>query len=332
MDNDNARARLEVPIFGPDDGPLAVSLGASRLELNRAGSYAQGGTTPTVGELSALLASLASGRRGRRRPAIRIMIRPRGPPEPEPEPEPAQQRDPDRDLQEADVDFVYTAAEQAAMAASVRAFAGSGLLSPRHGDGFVFGALRLRAGGGGDGRRRPELDVQCNGDLVRLVKGIEIQGEDGGERDGGGGGRLACVLHRAVDDLLSLEGQGQEDVYEDEDAVGAVMQSVRACGFDGVLTSGGKGAAPGNLEGLKKVIGSDAGAEAKGLEVIVGGGVRRGNLDALIDGLKGGIGDEVLRERVWFHSSCLGADGRLDEQEVKGLAEKLRRSGLVLRG
>lgn len=32
-------ARLEVPIFGPDVGALAVSLGATRLELSREGSY-----------------------------------------------------------------------------------------------------------------------------------------------------------------------------------------------------------------------------------------------------------------------------------------------------
>jgi hypothetical protein len=31
--------RLEVPIFGPDFGALAVSLGVNRLELNHAGSY-----------------------------------------------------------------------------------------------------------------------------------------------------------------------------------------------------------------------------------------------------------------------------------------------------
>ena len=33
--------RLEVPIFGQDSGALAVSCGASRLELNRAGSYGE---------------------------------------------------------------------------------------------------------------------------------------------------------------------------------------------------------------------------------------------------------------------------------------------------
>lgn len=40
------RPRLEVPIFGPDAGAVAVSLGASRLELNHAGSYGQPSPMP----------------------------------------------------------------------------------------------------------------------------------------------------------------------------------------------------------------------------------------------------------------------------------------------
>ncbi|AEO56308.1 hypothetical protein MYCTH_48078 [Thermothelomyces thermophilus ATCC 42464] len=329
---DKAYPRLEVPIFGPDDGLLAVSLGARRLELNRAGSYALGGTTPTLSELAALLSSLGASDR-RPRPAIRIMIRPRGPPKsatstiipnntaiittddtggdqasdraPEPTTTPRQR---------PDQDFLYTPSELAAMAASIRAFAASGLLSPRHGDGFVFGALRL-----GDDGRRLELDVERNRELVSL-------GEGEGERPPSP--RLACVLHRAVDDLLS----SSSCLGGDDDNIEGVMRSVRECGFDGVLTSGGRGPALGNLEGLKGVIGSGAAAaaEAKGLEVIVGGGVRRGNLDALVHGLKRGTGNDALGEMVWFHSSCLGPDGRLDEQEARALAEQLWRSGVVL--
>ncbi|KAL2179043.1 uncharacterized protein P884DRAFT_196340 [Thermothelomyces heterothallicus CBS 202.75] len=334
---DKAYPRLEVPIFGPDDGLLAVSLGARRLELNRAGSYALGGTTPTVSELAALLSSLGASDR-RPRPAIRIMIRPRGPPKsatwtipnntPITTDDTGGDRAPDRapeptttPRQRPDQDFLYTPSELAAMAASIRAFAASGLLSPRHGDGFVFGALRL-----GDDGRRLELDVERNRELVSLVKEIESESEGEGERPPSP--RLACVLHRAVDDLLSSSSCSGGD---DDNNIEGVMRSVRECGFDGVLTSGGRGPALGNLEGLKGVIGSGAAAaEAKGLEVIVGGGVRRGNLDALVHGLKRGTGNDALGEMVWFHSSCLGPDGRLDEQEARALAEQLWRSGVVL--
>jgi hypothetical protein len=57
------------------------------------------------------------------------------------------------------------------------------------------------------------------------------------------------------------------------------------------------------------------------VEVIVGGGVRRGNLRGLVNGLSG---EGRLKEGVWFHSSCLGSDGRFDEGEAAGLAEELR--------
>ncbi|KAL2151924.1 hypothetical protein VTH82DRAFT_5108 [Thermothelomyces myriococcoides] len=323
-----------------------------------------GGTTPTLSELSALLSSLATSDNRRPRPAIRIMIRPRGPPglsatsttptaapsAPSAPAAAAAATEDDGGSSSSsgggvgehwppDQDFLYTPAELAAMADSIHEFAASGLLSPRHGDGFVFGVLRFD---GNDGRRRRqrrrlELDVERNRELVRLVKeiGSKESGIDGeGEGEGPSSPRLACVLHRAVDDLLSSyssSGEGDGDIEQ-------VMQNVKECGFDGVLTSGGRGSALGNLEGLRAVIISSAAAaatttttEAQGLEIIVGGGVRRANLDALVDGLKRGIGDnEVLGERVWFHSSCLGADGKLDEQEVRGLAEQLRLSDLVL--
>lgn len=66
-----------------------------------------------------------------------------------------------------------------------------------------------------------------------------------------------------------------------------------------------------------------------GLEVIVGGGVRRGNVRGLVEGLRAnGNGDGC--ERAWFHSSCLGEDERFDEEEAKGLVKELGASGVVI--
>ncbi|KAL2136942.1 hypothetical protein VTI74DRAFT_103 [Chaetomium olivicolor] len=231
------RARLEVPIFGPGDGALAISLGVGRLELNRTGSYPLGGITPTIPELTTLLASLPnSNNSNATRPAIRIMIRPRGPPGPSTT---------DPSLQ----DFLYTPAELAAMTASIREFTASNLLDASKGDGFVFGILKRDEVTG-----RLELDIERNRELVRLAAGD------------GEGPLLRCVLHRAVDEVLT----GLDvDTSKGADRCGEVMDQVRQCGFDGVLTSGGRGRATdeANVARLKGIV------EGKGgFEVIVGGG------------------------------------------------------------
>ncbi|KAL1841428.1 hypothetical protein VTJ49DRAFT_7043 [Mycothermus thermophilus] len=257
------RPQLEVPIFGPEAGVAAVRNGATRLELNRAGSYAVGGTTPTVDELRALLASLNQA--GLPRPAIRIMIRPRGPPSPSP-------LYSSSNSQPHLHDFIYTPEELSSMAAAISVSLAVPLLNPAYGDGFVFGVLRYAAPAEqvttvddhiAKGQPPPPLalDIEANRHLVSLA------------------GPYPCVLHRAVDDLLAqAPGAGIKEVLKD----------VLACGFDGVLTSGGPGSAAGNLEGLKGVLAAAASAEAAGVggdgtkrrevEVVVGGGVRRGNV------------------------------------------------------
>ncbi|KAK1827063.1 copper homeostasis CutC domain-containing protein [Podospora conica] len=259
---------LEIPIFGPDDGAAAVLAGAQRLELNRAGSYAVGGLTPTLPELTALLASLSTPR-----PPIRIMIRPRGAP-------PGDQQRPD---------FLYTPFELRAMHASITEFVHSNLLSPSLGDGFVFGVLS-QDGSGGVG-----IDVQACTALVRSAAG------------------WACVLHRAFDDVLAA-GEGVVG--------GEQVGVVRGCGFRGVLTSGGRGDAMGNVGVLGRVV--REGREV-GVEVVVGGGVRAGD----VRGLGEGAGLEEGRGGgVWFHSSCLVGEGegkRFDVGEVGRLREEIRR-------
>ncbi|KAK4242257.1 copper homeostasis protein CutC [Achaetomium macrosporum] len=292
------RVPLEVPIFGSDAGALAARLGVSRLELNRAGSYAQGGTTPTLDELTALLSSLSRDNR----PTIRIMIRPRGPPS---SPSPATSPGRSQDHEEAQ-DFIYTPEEFTTMADSITEFTSSGLLDASKGDGFVFGILRRR---GLDSALA--LDRERNIELVTTVRNAGFK----------------AVLHRAVDALLSQRGS-----ESGKEVVERVMEAVRECRFDGMLTSGGLGSAVGNVVRLREVVSA---AETERVEVIVGGGVRRGNLRVLIEGLGPGLAGrngQAETRGVWFHSSCLkaGVDAQevFDQEEARGLADDLRALGL----
>ncbi|KLU84975.1 CutC family protein [Magnaporthiopsis poae ATCC 64411] len=139
--------KLEIPIFSPAAAKDAASLGAHRIELNAAGSYPVGGLTPSLSELSALLAQL--GQQSPRIP-IRIMIRPRGAPGAPGQP-----------------DFIYSAPELASMRDAIAGFKASGLLDAGRGDGFVFGALLHRTA---DGHGAVAVDVPSNSDLVTLAR------------------------------------------------------------------------------------------------------------------------------------------------------------------
>ncbi|KAM7197997.1 Copper homeostasis CutC domain containing protein [Rhypophila sp. PSN 637] len=279
------RANLEIPIFGADYARLAVSLGAGRLELNAAGSYGAGGTTPSITELHTLLTSLSSGPEEKDRvPPIRVMIRPRGPP---------------TTTNSEQQDFIYSTLEYYAMMHSIQEFKQSGLLRAERGDGFVFGILKKKDGGGGGG---VQVDVERNTNLVGLAW------------------PFACVFHRAFDDLLG--GPGSTEIQ-------TVVEAVGACGFDGILTSGGRGNAPDerNRERLREIV---ALAAAGKVEVIVGGGVRSGNLGTLRGSLETRTatgGDEPL---CWYHSSCITLmDGEMmfEGEEVLRLVEGLAPAG-----
>jgi copper homeostasis protein CutC len=210
------------------------------------------------------------------------------------------------------------------MASSIHTFGTSGLLSPGLGDGFVLGVLHRQ---GDDGR--VVLDGERNRELVRLAEGFGLR----------------CVLHRAVDDVLSggradegrvadvagddgdsgagSGGGRDEDKVKEVKDVEGVVEEMREIGFDGVLTSGGRGDAVGNVEGLGAVVRA---ARREKVEVIVGGGVRKGDLAGLVESL----GGDGLEDGVWFHSSCLRNGETFDVEEAKGLAEGLRELGVVL--
>ncbi|KAK3325560.1 CutC family protein [Apodospora peruviana] len=307
----NPRQRLEVPVFGAADVALAVSLGAGRLELNAAGSYAAGGTTPTIQELHSARSAISSSPHHQNSGGdqqdvpLRVMIRPRGPP------------------QEGvgdESDFVYSDAEFDDMREVIVRFTQSGLLKAASGDGFVFGVLRK----GEDGRkRRVEVDVARNAELVNLAR------------------PFAAVFHRAFDDVVGetdVAEKEEEEEEEEETEVRRVLEDVRSCGFGGILTSGGPGNAldRDNAAMLGRIIrlAAIAGRE-NAVEIIVGGGVRSENIRALMSSLvgvepaaeRGGDGDATgVLGGVWFHSSCLldrNGVRSFDGEEVQGLVKAL---------
>ncbi|CAK7239846.1 MAG: hypothetical protein STHCBS139747_001281 [Sporothrix thermara] len=240
---------LEVPVFSAAAATVAVDHGATRLEINRAGSYAAGGLTPTVTEVRAVAAAVST--------PLRVMIRPRGPPPPD----------------SGEADFLYTDDEFRQMRHELDAFVASGMLQPSRGDGFVFGLLNR------DGKGRLCVDVDRNRQLVEAA------------------GPYACVLHRAFDLVL-----GQREWPEKG------LQDLCECGFTGVLTAGGPGSRgaidhAATLQKLVAISGAAEPAATKRVEIIVGGGVRSGNVGALAELI---LADKSLpKDAVSFHSSCL---------------------------
>ncbi len=112
---------LEIPVFSPAAARRATALGAARIELNAAGSYAAGGLTPSTADLAALSDLIVP---------VRVMVRPRG-------------------KRPGAPDFVYDDGELRQMLDSIATFKESGWMRLARGDGFVFGVLRLAEEGGG---------------------------------------------------------------------------------------------------------------------------------------------------------------------------------------
>jgi len=187
----------------------------------------------------------------------------------------------------AEPDFLYSPAELEAMRAAAAEFRGSGLLREQAGDGFVFGCLKRAAGEGG----RVEVDAAANRMLVDAVRPFK------------------CVFHRAFDDVVASSTAGGKRWSQG-------LEQIVACGFDGILTSGRPGNAPDNVESLKIVVEAAQGR----VEIIVGGGLRSGNVASLAEVFA------TPGARIAAHSSCLRAgavDEGINEQEVINLVEKL---------
>ncbi|KAI0150149.1 hypothetical protein GGR57DRAFT_198814 [Xylariaceae sp. FL1272] len=284
---------LEIPAFGAQAALRAVDLGASRIELNAAGSYPDGGLTPTLEDLEALISS------GIQVP-LRIMIRPRGPPQ-------RSSNSSSEALGEYNRDFFYNDEEFAAMENSIRDFLSTGVLDEARGDGFVFGILKEENPGSRSSepetRDAVNQSPRCRVDKERCTRLVEISRP------------FKAIFHRAYDEIVSCDS----DLFAPtRSSWESGLEDLAACGFDGILTSGGLGKAIDNIEALKKIIRK---AETLGIQIIVGGGVRTVNTGELVETLN-------LRERgtlVYTHSACLHANtiDEINSDEVRGILSQL---------
>ncbi|PNY26025.1 Copper homeostasis protein cutC, partial [Tolypocladium capitatum] len=174
------RMPLEVAVFSAESALTAQTLGASRVELNAAGSYSLGGLTPAIEELAKLRAQPR-----KLTIPVHVMIRPRGAPAKGP-------------------DFVYSARELADMFTAICRFKASELMNPLDGDRFVFGAV-TEVGDDDDDDDDEEEHVPGDG-RIDIDDGIctaliEVATPFG------------CVFHRAFDPIAasgrSIDGAEQ---------------------------------------------------------------------------------------------------------------------------
>lgn len=277
---------LEVPVFSPASAMAALSQGASRLEVNRAGSYPQGGTTPDEAEVAPLSGSPAP---------LRVMIRPRGPPTVV-------------DGAAAGPDFVYSGAELDDMRDAIRRFNACGHLRAERGDGFVFGVLTVEE----EGRGALAVDVDANRELVLLARPFPCVFHRAfddvlGSSSSGGGDRTgpsAAVVERALravaacgfDGVLTSGGPGRA-----ADNAGALELVLRRAVHAGLEVIVGGGVRSSNARAL------------------------RGALLCEGEGGGGGGGPAPGGARLWLHSSCLTArsGGEVDEEEVARIVSVL---------
>ncbi|KAI1813522.1 hypothetical protein GGS20DRAFT_473451 [Poronia punctata] len=265
---------LEIPAFGSIAAREAVSLGATRIELNAKGSYSKGGLTPSLQDLEDFL----SATNGDQRVPVRIMIRPRGPPAE------------NCGSSSSGRDFIYSDSEFEEMQRDIKKFKESGLLDVEYGDGFVFGILIEDD----DGTTTTTTTTTTTKTARVDVKRCSILEEAAYP--------YKCVFHRAFDEIVDSDWErGLGDIAK--------------CRFSGILTSGGPGRAIDNVVTLEKII---DGAMPLNVEIIVGGGVRKGNVVEIMQRLR-------LRDRgdglVCLHSACLraGDDERVEPGEVQGI-------------
>ncbi|KAH7166180.1 copper homeostasis protein [Dactylonectria macrodidyma] len=209
---------------------------------------------------------------------IRIMIRPRPAPGPT-APEP--------------VDFIYSDAEFNAMKRAIKQFKKLGVLNPIRGDAFVFGILERCLGYDSGDEELPKpgstiLDRRLGVDKRRCRILVELAKP------------VRCVFHRAFD-LLAEEDDWKMSINE-----------LARCDFTGVLTSGGNGPFYENIDMIGPIC-----QHMSGLQLIVGGGLRRQNVNMLIDKVR----KVQPGLNLWAHSSCLArgkVEGDSNSEDVDG--------------
>jgi copper homeostasis protein len=153
-------------------------------------------------------------------------------------------------------------------------------------DGFVFGILTPDS--------EPQINIKRCQILLSKARG------------------KPCTFHRAFDALPPSSMLAQLEILVE-------------LGFTSVLTSGGAPSAIGGKEVLRDLVerALELNREQRDIEVIIGGGVRSGNL--------GGMRKEIYAERDgkrgWWHSSAVtDAQGGevASKEEILALAELLR--------
>ncbi|OTB00210.1 hypothetical protein M426DRAFT_324451 [Hypoxylon sp. CI-4A] len=190
-------------------------------------------------------------------------------------------------------DFIYSDEEFWQMEADIHKFKESGLLNQARGDGFVFGILRENAQSHDElSARKPSVDKDRCARLVAAAR------------------PFSAVFHRAFDEIASNNYR--------ESNVDTGLEDLAACGFNALLTSGGVGNAIRNLDMLDKII---ARAGTLGIEIIVGGGIRKTTVEEI--SLRLGLKERT--EPVYVHSACLlAADAEYpDPDEVTTILARL---------
>lgn len=266
---------FEIPVFSATAAKVAVDHGATRLEINRTGSYAAGGLTPTRAEVETVASALGPTSTV----PLRIMIRPRGPPS--------------SSGDKNEPDFLYSDDEFREMRSDLDAFVASGLLQATRGDGFVFGLLTPEDGDGdGDspGSGRLRIDTDRNRQLVQAAE------------------PYACVFHRAFDLVLGNDPTAAEEAL-------AALRDCGFAGVLTAGGPGARGAVEHattlrQLVAAERAVAGAAQARPHAsIEIVVGGSVRSQNVGVLAKSILEAKAENEERAHhtsvVSFHSSCL---------------------------
>lgn len=284
------KVSIEVAVFSGGNAIMAQLQGASRVELNAPGSYASGGLTPPVSELTSVASHLQI--------PVRIMIRPVG------KPLTTTAVYPTRTLANGtaviqgaaipqvhdEQDFIYSDQDFERMKQSIIDFKKCGAMNPIRGDGFVFGILRQvpdtyahnfsNSQGSasppiapGPGHNEPKV-LAIDRERCKILTALASP--------------FPCIFHRAFDPIA------------EEDHHHRLMQGLYDlvhCGFEGVLTSGGLGSHEKHIEKLDLIISHSL---EKQIQIIIGGNVRSHNIRKAT-AILGVFKDDA----VWFHSASL---------------------------
>lgn len=151
--------------------------------------------------------------------------------------------------------------------------------------------VRFKEAGGVSGFVFGILDAGKRVDIARNRELVDLAGG------------LPCTFHRAFDVV--------PDLFE-------AAEDVISCGFKSILTSGGERDALAGMEVVREV----QGRYGDRVELILGGGVRSGNLEVLMEtGVR------------WFHSAALGGDveGEMVDGEEVGRLRRMLDGGTLAR-